>query len=296
MKTYHTVVRRISEQGAERFADWDDELFATYEAQLGRPLFDALEGSGERLAVAEAYLHLLGEAIGQGYVTQQPLEYATRYTAPNGPPAFTHAANFLTRCFGKLLPARLPELAPDRRLEVLVDTWNICEGLLDKPAWMDAYVRSCATDFEAAEHLSGWLTQCLQPVLEPDRPQSWEGPLALDILEPARFDANFLPGEMHLLTPSVVYVADRLRDDVGLAVFVRRGGPVRVLGHTEVEGRYHPSDETPQPELSDSRLRVGRHDLALPYLSHPHNQLVSDAGFVVVSAVDSQRLWVAECA
>ena len=52
-------------------------------------------------------------------------------------------------------------------------------------------------------------------------------------------------------------------------------------------------EESPPPvEVRPGAVRVNGREAPLPLLNAPHQTLVAKSGYVVASAVDSQRLWV----
>src|SRR3954453_8715263 len=113
------LIERLGRKGATQFANWNPSLFRDYCQALlsgnavAEPTVDA--------AVAE----LLCEGVGRGYLTASMQDGST---------------NLMEHCFRNWLPARLAGVAADRRLPILADTWNLLEGLLSEPRWVNAYV------------------------------------------------------------------------------------------------------------------------------------------------------------
>ena len=142
--------------------------------------------------------------------------------------------------------------------------------------------------------LPAHLATVLEPVLVPPPPSQWTGPCALAVLDLRRIADRFLPGEMHLAGPAVVCVHDRRRPGAQLGVLLGRGGRSRVLGATPCLGATLHEGARPAVTLDDGRLAIGKLSVALGWLREPLEKLVTATGFVVASAVDSQRLWVVD--
>ena len=107
---------------------------------------------------------------------------------------------------------------------------------------------------------------------------------------------DFLPGEMHLAAPRVVCVADRRDPDHRLGLLLGHGGQSRWLGPVPAMAPYDEDGPKPAAKVSGGEARVGSHQVDLPLLGEAHRVASARAGFVVVSAVDSQRLWIVETA
>ena len=50
----------------------------------------------------------------------------------------------------------------------------------------------------------------------------------------------------------------------------------------------------PIPKFAPGRMMLARQSVELPFLAEVYERLTVPAGFVVASAVDSQRLWIVE--
>jgi hypothetical protein len=99
---------------------------------------------------------------------------------------------------------------------------------------------------------------------------------------------------MRLIAPVVAVVQDRRRPTL-LGVLLEEQGQSRLLGAlTGIEGEYA-EDAAPAIELQTNSARIGARKATLPLLTAPYRSLAACAGFVVASAVDSQRLWILEC-
>jgi hypothetical protein len=202
----------------------------------------------------------------------------------------------LGRCLVEVVPALLPRAKADRRLALLADVWNLGEGLRREPAWLDRYVTACAGRLGALDELQSFLVRCLEPVLTSPPPAFWQGPFAITVLDFRPIDDEFLPGEMALAAPTVLRVEDRRRNGVQAGVLLRRDGRSELLGLTDGLGDYADAGERPAVKFADGRLSVAGQRIEVPLLRRLYRHADARAGFVAMSAVDSQRLWIVESA
>jgi hypothetical protein len=277
----HPLLSPLRDEGARTFAAWDPALFDAVAAGPASALADALD---DQPGVLRGYLRLVLEAIGTGALR--------RAGAPSGPGGGW--TTFLERCLLQLVPDLLPAVAPERRLPLLVEAWNLGEGLLREPPWVDRYVGACAARLKDLADLEGFLVRTLEPVLTPSPPSEWKGPLRVSVLDFRPWHEEFLPGELHLAAPTVLGVADRRLPGVQMGVLLRPGGQSEVLGLTVGLGGYAEEGERPSLVFEDQRVKVAGQEVALPYLRSCARHAVARAGFVAACAVDSQRLWIVE--
>jgi hypothetical protein len=226
-------------------------------------------------------LRLIQEGIGGGYLK--------RMNATPGPPW----PNFLTFCLVHLVPGGLAQTPVKQRLPLLAKIWNLSEGLLREPAWVDRYVTANAASLQEPAGIANFLVETLEPALAPTKPAQWKGPFALTILDSRAADDEFLPGQMHLAAPAVLCIHDRRRADIHLAVFLQTQRRSRFLGLTPCLGEYDGHPQLPL-QLGEHRLDIGGQQVRLPFLRSAHTHVAATTGFVAVSAVDSQRLWIVE--
>src|SRR5262249_44497599 len=146
--------------------------------------------------------------------------------------------NFLERCLVDLIPAMLPRVPSGARLPLLVRTWNLAEGLLREPAWLDRYVTACAGRLEDLADLESFLVRTLEPVLAPAPAAAWSGPFRVTVLDLRSLSEDFLPGEVALACPTVLRIDSRRRGGPQVGVLLRRGGRSELLGVTEALGDY----------------------------------------------------------
>jgi hypothetical protein len=129
--------------------------------------------------------------------------------------------------------------------------------------------------------------------MEPSPAARWEAPYRVSLLSLRQADEEILPGELHLAAPSVLIVTDRLRP-VRLGVHLRREGRSRVLG-TFGETSAFPDEPAAVPVTwEEATARIGDEPVSLPFLGGPYRWALVNAGYLVATAVDSQKLWIVE--
>jgi hypothetical protein len=284
---YRRLVDGAAREGARLHAAWDPVRFDRLCQGPARILWDRLvarpHGSDE--ATFSAYLTLLREAVGARYLGRAG-DAAGDVVVP--------WACFLEYCFLKLVPEALADEPAEDRVRLLATAWNIGEGLLREPAWLDHYVVAYAAELRRVGAVEPFVLRVLEPVLEPSAPAAWGGPFGLVVLDTRTAHDPFLPGEMHLAAPAVLCVRDRRDPGIHLNILLRHGARSRVLGLSPPLGDY--AEERPAPEVrfSDGRVRIGEHRVDVPRLGEPYRVATAGSGFVVASAPDSQRLWIVE--
>jgi hypothetical protein len=287
--TFETMVAREAAAGPARHARWDAHLFEAYAAGPARWVLESVGSAPDAATVLCSYLALVREAVGAGYVTRVPIDRKLLRYYPD-----FEWASVIELGLCHLLPNALAAVPGGRHLDALALVWNVAEGLQQQPRWLDRHV---ARRIRALESLDGFVdevTRAVEDVLGPARPSSWAGPFASTILSTRDLAADFLPGAMHLAAPSVVCVHDRRREGVQVQLVYQRGGLSAVSGPYPCPGDHAISGDTPEAVWSPGELRIGAHRVALPTLVELKSMLVAAPGFAVVSARDSQRLWIVE--
>jgi hypothetical protein len=271
----------LRRDGPRRFARWDVALFdALAEGPLGA-LADALGGQANADAVLAAFLALLHQGVGTAAV-RRPRASAVGWSS------------YLERCLVEQVPVLLPRVPAGQRLAVLVKVWNLGEGLLREPSWLDRYVTASAAGMENLEELEPFLVRTLEPVLSTAPPASWKGPFAITVLDLRPVHAEFLPGEMTLAAPAVLRIADRRRAGTEIGVLLGRQGKSRSLGLMSGLGDFTETGDAPAVQFQDGHVRIAGVEVTVPRLRDCHRHVVVRSGFIAACAVDSQRLWIVE--
>ncbi|MBI2378095.1 MAG: hypothetical protein HYV07_29100 [Deltaproteobacteria bacterium] len=265
------VIARESEKKSSRFSS---ALFAELLAGAGRRAYEATSGD---LVATRAYLTLLAEAVSEGHV---------RSSAPSG---------FVSRALLELVPESLGRKPDKSRLDHLARTFNLLEGVASEPAWLDRFLGSRLLELPgSADDLVGFVERELEPVVSPTQSSTFEAPFSLLVLDPRPLEDEFLPGEMVLEAPNVVAVRDRRRD-VWLGALLLASGRSRLFGPIEApSGRFVALAPSKAIHVGHGFAHVGEARVELPKLTRLNGHVVAPAGFVVATAVDSQRLWVLE--
>ena len=273
------IAAEMAAHGRRTSSRFDAARFQAIAGTQGRQLWQQIEGERRALAVVRSYLRLVAEAVGMGCLVED---------------AGGRQRDVLSELLAVQVPARLSQVPAGRRAACLAMLWNLGEGMLQEPAWLNRFAIAFAGDAESLLALPEHVATVLEPVLVPPPPSQWAGPCALAVLDLRRAQERFLPGEMHLAAPSVVCVHDRRQPDTQLGVLLGRGGRSRVLGATPCLGATVQEGARPAVTLGDGQLAVGKLTVALGWLREPLEKLVTATGFVVASASDSQRLWVVD--
>jgi hypothetical protein len=279
--TIAPTLAAIRDEGPRKFSRWDSLLFDSIATGPAMALAERLANEPNADAVLSGYLRLVQQGVGSGIV---------KHAVP-GP---TGWASFLERLVVEMIPARLPEIHPEQRLRALVDAWNLGEGLLREPAWVDRYVNACVTALPQLNKLEDFLIRTLGPALTPAPPATWNSSLKVAVLDLRAAHDDFLPGKLHLAAPTVLCVEDRRRAGMQIGVFLRRGQKSEPLGVVSGLGVYEDSGKLPGVQFEDGRVRVGSKAVDVPSLRRCHAHTIARAGFVAACAPDSQRLWIIE--
>jgi hypothetical protein len=280
------AARRLGDEGARRFARWDAALYRDLYGGPGARLWKRIQGKPGSEAVLEAYLALAVEAIGLGYVDRAGFDATTGDTRS--------APNLIALLWIVKIPGKGLDGAAEAMLARLAKAWNLGEGLLGQPAWLNRYVAGALHAPMALDDLEARLAEILEPALVVRAPSSLRGPFTVTTIDAVEVDDLFLPGEMHLAAPAVLCVHDRKRANASVGVFLRAQAASSFLPPGPCLGEGPRDEGAPACELLVDAVRIGRARVALPFVAHGHRAIVARAGFVVVSAVDSQRLWVVE--
>lgn len=282
--TIQSLVQNYATEGSRQHASWNEGVFEALCSGPAAKLWEMLEGEGNKpdlhRPVFEGYLRLIQEGVGRGYL-QRTTDGAW--------------SNLMELVLVQFVPEQLPSLKPNRRLPELVKIWNLLEGLLGEPAWINQLVLARALEFKHLNDLQTFLVEVLDPVLSPAPTAAWTGPFQQSVLDARPIDEDFLPGEMMLAAPRVMCIQDRRRP-VRLGVLLQKSGKSEFIGPLPELEPFRESTPLPTVELKKNAIRIGENHFKLPRLNVPHQHAIARAGFVVASALDSQRIWVVESA
>jgi hypothetical protein len=281
------IVVHHEREGERRFSRWDGTLFRAIFLGPGQRLAAGLEGSAGGEVIFEAWLRLVAEAIGLGYIL-------TDLVTPEGK-LLRASKNLVELLFIELIPDKLPSVAPEARLGSLVKAWNLGEGLLGEPPWLNLCVAAAMASVGTLVDLEGRLLRILDAALAPRARSTFGGPFTVRTLDLREVDAAFLPGRMHFGAPALVCVHDRKRTALSAGVLVgARGAPSLVFRSPCLAEKAAEDKALPTVTLGQGGLHLGETRVPLPLFKRGHSSATSRAGLVVASALDSQRLWVVE--
>jgi hypothetical protein len=276
------LAQQLRERGQRQFGVWNDAAFDSYVAgpvgNLARSLAsqDKAKADGSSLT---NFLQLVYEGVGAGWLG--PIE-------PEVPPL-----TFLAHCLAMLIPYQLRNVPRQERSEVLKRVWNLGEGLAREPQWLNQYAIA-RTDWSTdPRQLDKHLASILGPVLSPLPPATWRGKFELQVLNLRGWNEAFVPGRMYLASPAVLCVEGRVGGDT-LALLLQKGGKSEVFGSVSRLPEHLESFSPPPIRAQPNSIQINGHDVAAPLISAPRQTLCAASGFVVVSADDSQRLWLVE--
>lgn len=193
------------------------------------------------------------------------------------------------------IPALLPKTPPGEQVALLAKTWNLAEGLLGEPAWVNRAVAGALANADSLLDLDRRILRVLEAALLPRARASLAGPFSVRSVDTRAIDHAFLPGAMHFSAPALLCVHDRKRKGVHAGLLLGPKGAASLLGPCPCLGRpeKEPAD-LPTITLIPGGLRVGDAKIPLTYFHRGHSAAASRAGYLVASALDSQRLWVVE--
>lgn len=266
-------IRHLEDAAPRLYSRWSPRAWRLVCEGPAVALWDGLAETPDGEATLTEYLFLLREAVGLGYVSASAPEDLAAVDAPG--------RGFLAVALCDVLPRLLPALPAKDRARVLAQIWNVGEKLVAQPVWLNRYLAIRLRELASLAGFEEFLGRVLREGLDPVPVSSWAAPFHTEIVDPSTADRAFLPGRMHMATPSIACVHDRRREGRHVALLLRRGDTV-VLGAT--------------PCLGESALvEVSPPAIAFPF-GEEHSRLASPAGFLLATTELSQRLWLVEAA
>ena len=271
------ALRQLEDAAPRLYSRWNPKAWRLVCQGPATRLWEALTDSADGQAALEDYLFLAREAVGMQYLAATKPEDL----APGAP-----AHGFLAVMICETLPRLLPKLSAKQRAAVLAQVWNVGERLIGRPVWLDRYLAARLPELEDLGAFEEFLGRIVEEGLDELPSAKWTGATKVAILDPTVFDRAFLPGEMHLATPSVVCVHDRRNPERHIAVMLRRAKSV-CLGTTPCLGREEkPSAQAPEAFFTRAFAATGLPDRL--------QTLSARSGFALFASELSQRLWVVE--
>jgi hypothetical protein len=285
--TFEQLIAAAHQAGRKTHAGWNSELFT--QAANGPAQFLWKQTDGDVVA-GENYLRLLAEGIGRGYFTQSIHPQHAQFFAQH-----CRWRCLLEYWLNLTLPLEVAKIPPARRVEVFARVWNLGENIVRDQPWIDPYLlKKVVASPPALADLERELNAWMGPLLQPARRATWSPPFDVQVVDGRDVHPDFLPGEMRLGAAAVVCVRDRRLDGVFGGVFLHELTCEVIAPHRDF-GTSPANRPSASVEFQPGRAIINGHAVALPFVNWVHSHLVCDRGAVLVSTVDSQRLWVIRC-
>lgn len=243
-------------------------------------LWDSLAGSDGAERVLEDYLLLAREAVGLQYL---PASEPGDLTPGLG-------RSFLGEALCDAAPRLLARLPPPERARVLAQLWNVGERLVSRASWLNRYLAARLRELDDLSRFEEFLARVVGEGLDEGPASSWEGPYEAVVVDTAVADPAFLPGLMHLATPSIVCVHDRRHDGRHVALLLRskaKGGAA-CLGSTPC------LVEAGEAAAHALTARQRQEVVAAAGVEDPLEVIASRTGFAAMASQLSQRIRVVE--
>jgi len=288
---FEREVNRVKARG-EQYAHWNQELFMKIVQAAAQQCWNRIHKQPNAEQVFAAYMDLIGEGIRNTYLTQSLNSHHYNYLIQNPTASWLPITwkNFLEYCLIKKIPLTLSEVPKQQQLEILVKIWNIGENILQQAPWMGLYILSHADELTSLTNIDAFLIDIMDPLLRPPKPAQWQPPFDVSILDGRDIHDDFLPGEMHEVAPSVVCVHDRRLSGIYGGIFMNNE-PNTLLFHHQCLGDSQNNREEISVVFESSSVTIQSHPVNLTRLGEHHSYLVCNGGQLLVSAIDSQRIW-----
>jgi hypothetical protein len=282
-----TIVEHHEREGERRFSRWDRDSFRAIVFGPGQRLAGSIDGSPDAAPIFLGWLKLVVEAVGLGYVRPGIVTSADKL-------AFS-PENLLELLLLDLLPGKLGACPPQGRVALLAKAWNLGEGLLAEPPWLNLVVASAMANVGSLLDMEGRLLRILDTALAPRAKSMFQGPYAVRTLDLRDVDGAFLPGRMHFAEPALVCIHDRKRPELVAGVLLGARNAPSLAFRSPCLAQKTPIDPNlPTVSLTQGGLSVGDARVPLPLWTRGHFVVASRAGLIVACALDSQRIWIAE--
>ena len=262
-----------SEPDSEPDSGDSDNVESNGEARVGGPDSAGVTTRSVQEELIAGYLRLLAEALVSGYLDQ----------------------SFFHHVWVEHVPATLGDLVPPVQLPALAKAWNLCEGLAREPEWLGEYVNAQARTeaIGPLDQLDRFVARVLEPALQPVQATSLAPPFRVSVLDPRPQDDELVPDELVLCAPHVVGIKD-LRRQSYVALLYRQRGESHFFGPLHSVTEFREASPAPAIAIDNGSVTIADHQVELPRIGQVRSYLAARAGFVVVTAHDSQRVWLIE--
>ena len=276
-------IRQIEESAPRVYSRWSAKAWRLACEGPATKLWDAIAAQPGAETTLEDYLLLLREAVGLQYLSA---------SVPEDLLPGRDAKTFLAEALCDVVPRLLPGVPPEQRARALAQVWNVGEKLIAKPVWLNRYLAARVRELGSLVTFEEFLERAISEGIDEGAPSTWAGPWIGAMVDCSTADASFLPGTMHLATPSIVCVHDRRRGAKHVAVLLRgagKGGPL-CLGSTAC---LQEAGGAVAHKLSMEQAAAAR---TTSRLDSVIETVASRTGFIAQAALLSQRVWIVESA
>lgn len=274
----HDLTARLSSQFAAMYSNWEPDLFERIASHSAATLWGKIKKQAGAEEILDAYLRLVADGIGAGWI-----RYCPSSRSNDG------WSSFLEFLFLKIIPRDLSKADPESQLRTLVRLWNVLEKLESENACARLKALTECQRFKTLDTLDDFLFEILDAAFG-IKTSTWRSPFRVTPLNTKEVDAAFLPGAMHLAAPGVVCIHDRIRPTDHVALFLHR--TPQLVCHNACLGQFEADDTPVEVRFTSNGMRVNSQKIPISGLRAVHSHLICPSGAVLVSAVDSQRLWL----
>lgn len=285
-KTYFAhEINRIQKQAQKQYAYWNNELFMKICKGSAQICWNNIQHQDNKEKVFAAYLNLIREGIGCAYITQYLQEWQINFNNLN-----ITWTSLLEYCLLKEIPQTLSEVPATQQLELITKIWNLGENIRQEDPWMEIYIISRIEELSALTKIEDFIIDIMAPLLQPPKKAAWQPPYKVSILNGRDIHDNFIPGDMHQVAPDVVCLHDRRLDGV-YGCIIMNNDKNNLLYHNQCLGNTQTEESDINLEFEDSSVTIKSSKVELTRLGEHYSYLLCSNGQVLVTAVDSQRIW-----
>ena len=274
-------IRQIEESAPRIYSRWSAKAWRLACEGPATKLWDAIAGQHGAETALEDYLLLLREAVGLQYLSA---------SVPEDLEPGRDAKTVLAEALVDVVPRLLPALPPEQRAHALAQVWNVGEKLIAKPVWLNRYLAARVRELDSLASFEAFLERAISEGLDEGTPSTWAGPWVGAMVDCSVADASFLPGKMHLATPSIVCVHDRRHKTRHVALLLRaqaKGGSL-CLGATPC------LQEAGGAVAHKLSMKLEAAVVSAAGVEDATEMIASRTGFVALASTLSQRIRVVE--